>query len=821
MTRVVRQQLGPRTNPVPIQRLPAHQTVQPHEQPLAAVRVELKPMHRSPAPPPLQRPVFHRPAPPPQPAVHRHRHHIPAAAAGQPTRRPHRPAMRQPRPQRFTTFRPPEPDRSIVAPGHHLLPVGGERNPPHRPVVLQERHHWPPRRDVPHPRGVVVARRRETVSVRTEVPIQHQTTMVHGAEIRPPVRGVPDTELESIVGPSHMATVPAQPDPADRETRPGPPEHPTCRNLRHPQRPILIRPHHQRTIPRKARIVHPASTGDQPPAPAVLRSVQGESIGRAEDEVPAIRREPHHPQVRFQRTRLGTRRPRFKEHFPRRHFPQPHPMVPSDTQQSVPLRVEHDTIHRGRMGQHPGLGRGHPRPDPNRAIGTGRRQMNAGLVDGHVPQSRALRRQQLQPRHLRHHHLDPFPVCRFLHPTPTLQGHGRHIMGQRHAMIVRLPRIVPRDHVQPDHLDPPFLRLRRDLLPRGPQPSVGPRNHKPDRQARGHQECCGSCRPGSPPRPSQHPFPRRRGSTQDRLMPQPPFQLVRQRLRRAVPTPRLLLQTLQGDDLQIPRKPRPQQRRPPRWLLQHPPHRLRGRSTGKRRLPRQQFVQDRSQPVDIRPRRHLLCPTRRLFGRHVRRRAQHGARLRDRPLPRHQLRQPEIHQQRFPAFIQQHVRRLEIPMQDAPLMRMMDGARQLPHQRRSTLRREHQPRLSQRLRQRPARHQPHHQIVPTLDLPETVHRDDVRMRQRGGRRCLRPKPFHEGPRGPFPGQQHLQRHFASQPGIQRTVNHPGPATAQLPQQSVRPKIPLTHPHRFCHLRRLPRHRSRPAHQTTRTQSSQC
>ena len=73
-------------------------------------------------------------------------------------------------------------------------------------------------------------------------------------------------------------------------------------------------------------------------------------------------------------------------------------------------------------------------------------------------------------------------------------------------------------------------------------------------------------------------------------MPQPALELIGQRLRRAVPTPRLLLQTLQGNDLQIPRKPRPQQRRPPRWLLQHPPHRLRGRPTGKRRLPRQQFV---------------------------------------------------------------------------------------------------------------------------------------------------------------------------------------------------------------------------------------
>ena len=70
----------------------------------------------------------------------------------------------------------------------------------------------------------------------------------------------------------------------------------------------------------------------------------------------------------------------------------------------------------------------------------------------------------------------------------------------------------------------------------------------------------------------------------------------------------------------------------------------------------------------------------RLFGRHVAGRAQHRHGARERAVLLHQPGQPEVGEMRFALRVEQHVARLDVAMQNAALMRVVNGPRQLREQ---------------------------------------------------------------------------------------------------------------------------------------------
>ncbi len=94
------------------------------------------------------------------------------------------------------------------------------------------------------------------------------------------------------------------------------------------------------------------------------------------------------------------------------------------------------------------------------------------------------------------------------------------------------------------------------------------------------------------------------------------------------------------------------------------------------RLSRQQLVQRHAQTVLV-ARRHRV--SRRLFRRHVRRGPHHRAFLGELLVALRPRRQAEVHQQRFPLFIEHDVGRLHVAVDDALAVRVRQRLREAPH----------------------------------------------------------------------------------------------------------------------------------------------
>src|SRR5580698_2539158 len=101
-----------------------------------------------------------------------------------------------------------------------------------------------------------------------------------------------------------------------------------------------------------------------------------------------------------------------------------------------------------------------------------------------------------------------------------------------------------------------------------------------------------------------------------------------------------------------------------RLLLANPLQGPKGRLFTERRLSGQQLVQDSAEAVDVnRGREHLLRP--RLFGRHVRRRADYGPGNGQPAVALDSPRQPKIRHLGLALCIQQDIAGLEVPVQHA------------------------------------------------------------------------------------------------------------------------------------------------------------
>ena len=103
-------------------------------------------------------------------------------------------------------------------------------------------------------------------------------------------------------------------------------------------------------------------------------------------------------------------------------------------------------------------------------------------------------------------------------------------------------------------------------------------------------------------------------------------------------------------------------------LLQGLGHRLRG----KRRTSRQQVVKNRAERIDVAVRAERAALGVRLFGRHVIGRAKHLPGCRQFGIAFELLGQAKVRDARLIGFIQQHVGRFEVAVQDATLMRIVD-----------------------------------------------------------------------------------------------------------------------------------------------------
>ncbi len=220
-------------------------------------------------------------------------------------------------------------------------------------------------------------------------------------------------------------------------------------------------------------------------------------------------------------------------------------------------------------------------------------------------------------------------------------------------------------------------RVRRKASDRLPGAALGdPLAH--ERSGRGHGErgeAGHEERGPPPPRPARETLPRRDRPRLDRLLEPRAREVLRER-----EGARVALAGLGGERAQDDRLERDGQRRhaPPRrdplggGRRDEVVHRdARGRD---RRQARHELVQDRPERVDVGAHVHLLAP--RLLGSHVGRRPEHVARRRDLG-PVEPARQAEVRHERLSLGREEDVRGLEVPVDDAALVRVRDGARHL------------------------------------------------------------------------------------------------------------------------------------------------
>ena len=148
----------------------------------------------------------------------------------------------------------------------------------------------------------------------------------------------------------------------------------------------------------------------------------------------------------------------------------------------------------------------------------------------------------------------------------------------------------------------------------------------------------------------------------DRFAVQITTQFCHQFTRRRVTSTRILLQTFQADGFQVLIQSRVQLTRCHRFLFQNRHQRVHHVRRLKRRTTRQQRVQDRAQRIDVRCRADCVCLTGRLFRRHVAGCAQDLTGSRQATVRVRLLRQSEIRHFRLTGPVDQHIRRLQVPV---------------------------------------------------------------------------------------------------------------------------------------------------------------
>ena len=207
-----------------------------------------------------------------------------------------------------------------------------------------------------------------------------------------------------------------------------------------------------------------------------------------------------------------------------------------------------------------------------------------------------------------------------------------------------------------------------------------------------------------------------------------------------------------------------------------------GRASG------QQLVQDRAETVDVGRHAQPVRLHLRLFRCHVARRA--GDFL---AVVAERFVEPpgkaEVRHLRLAAFVQQHVGRFQVEVQDAEPVRVVDGFGHAAHQHGGVLRRQRATRVDALGEALPA-HQRHREEIQFGVRADLVDRHDVGMLQ--ARRTLRlaGEARDEVGRGPRSGREQLQRHIAVERTLAGAIDHAHAALTELFEQFVVTEIAL-------------------------------
>lgn len=162
---------------------------------------------------------------------------------------------------------------------------------------------------------------------------------------------------------------------------------------------------------------------------------------------------------------------------------------------------------------------------------------------------------------------------------------------------------------------------------------------------------------------------------QDGFVAKKSFEFLRKFQRGAKSAGRFLFQALEADGFQVTRDAGIQLAGRDRFPFAYGHQRCLDGRSDERRMPGQQVVEDRSEPVEVRGGTDAIRFAVRLFGRHEVRRAQSFPGPCEVRILRQDFREAEVGDPGFVGRVDEHVRRFEIAVEDAP---GMGGSFRLP-----------------------------------------------------------------------------------------------------------------------------------------------
>ncbi len=266
------------------------------------------------------------------------------------------------------------------------------------------------------------------------------------------------------------------------------------------------------------------------------------------------------------------------------------------------------------------------------------------------------------------------------------------------------------------------------------------------------------------PQPVAGRLPGRRRPRPRRLAALPAVQVVCKLGRRAVALARVLLKALEAKRLQVAVHLRIQGSRRLRVLVHHLRERVERRLGLKRRPVGQELVKHRAQAVDVGERRDFAPLSGCLLRWHVGRRPHDGPSAGELAVALEPPGQAEVGDVGLSFAIQQDVSGLEVAVDDAALVGVVDCSSECGNQPRRLLR--GAPEASQRA----PLDQLHAEIGVPLELADLVNRHDPGMVEMGRRFALGAEAQRLIGRGHLPRQQHLEGHGAVKFDLPRPVD---------------------------------------------------
>ena len=180
---------------------------------------------------------------------------------------------------------------------------------------------------------------------------------------------------------------------------------------------------------------------------------------------------------------------------------------------------------------------------------------------------------------------------------------------------------------------------------------------------------------GIAPKPFSGAIQNLAGAGMNRLMVQPAVEVRGERSGRYIAAHRILLEALQADRLEIAIDLRVPETRLARLHFEYLPDRLERRPAGKRRLTGQQVIQHGAKTIDVGGGGQLAAIAGGSLRRDVAGGAEKLAGARERALGGENFCEAEIRDVRVAGGIEQDISWLEIAVEDAALVRVLDGTR--------------------------------------------------------------------------------------------------------------------------------------------------